>query len=103
MAAESEETSTISTSTISKPSSNEEHSDCLPKLIIDGNNESKQIVFECVQYECEEHARQQLPCEYQPPYEYQPPLRRSQSEQHLSYNQKKKHTSLLTGVSQVRD
>lgn len=97
MAAESEETSTISTSTISKPSSNEEHSDRLSKSIISGSNESEKIALASVK---NEYGRQQLQCQHA--------LLRSQSEQHLSYNQETEHagtlnSSLRTDASQVGD
>lgn len=99
MAAESEETPTVSTLTISKPSSNEEHSDRLSKSIISGNNESEKIVLASVKNEYEER-RQQL--------QYQQALLCSQSEQHLSYNQETEHagtlnSSLRTDASQIVD
>lgn len=98
MAVETEETSTIPTSTVSKPS-NEEHSDRLSKSIIGGSNESEKIALASVKNEYEER-RQQL--------QYQQALLRSQSEQHLSYNQETEHaetlnSSLRTDASQVRD
>ena len=62
---------------------------------------SEKIVLACVKNEYEERRQQQ-------PIQYQHALLRSQSEQHLSYNQETEHagtlnSSLRTDASQVRE